>query len=262
MPRSSIFYERQSGGLCRMHALNAFFGRSKITPDTFQKYISEYDKYLRERFNVHTSSSLFDLINSDQTNLVSFILKKHKIHVRYYALNTLHRKPLDPEISNAQFIFVYNFGHIWGVKKREGKHYKVDSLSGVSAFNINSLTNTRDIGIMIPIALKYEWDKKVDEIKEILSRERIKFKPQLKLYFVKLHKEKRILGNLEIPLGVAMSILETNMSDPPKPEFQIITDLIHRYNSFLSVFTKGNYNKIGLILDHVPDIIFDLIDLQ
>lgn len=263
MPTSNgIFYEQQSGGLCRMHSLNAFFGYSKISPRDFQEYISQYDKYLKKRFNITVSSSAFDLINSDQTNLVAWILKQHKVHVRYYALNTLHGKQLDPKIEKAPFVFVYNAGHIWGIRLHNGKHYKVDSMGGVQSYHISNLRGQRDIGIMVPVPLKYEWDKKVDKINEILDREGIKTKKQLGEYLKKLHKEGSVLGELEIPLGVAMSILETKMSKPPRREFQRITDLIYRYNSFISVFTDGNYNKIGLILKHVPDIIFELISLQ
>lgn len=245
-----------------MHSLNAFFGHSRISTGDFNKWIAIYDAYLEERFNVSTSSASFDLTNSDQTNLVSFILKRHKVHARYYALNTVHGKPLDPEVEKAKFVFVYNASHIWGIKKVDNKHYKVDSMGGVQPFNIQGLRSMRDIGILVPVPLKYEWNKKVDTINAILDKEGIKSKKQLKQYLTRLHKEKEILGLLEIPMGVAMSILETNMSRPPNPEFIQITNLVNRYNTFLSKFTDGQYNNLGLILEHVPDIIFELVSLQ
>lgn len=259
--RYNIFYEHQSGGLCRLHSLNGFFGRSEITPARFTEYIKMYDNYLLTRFNVSTSSSAFDLMNSDQTNLVSYILKKHKIHARYYALNTLYGKPLDTDVINAAYIFVYNASHIWGIRKKNGSHYKVDSIGGVTPININSLSSARGIGIMVPVPLKSEWYEKVRLISKILDSENIKNKTQLEQYLVKLHKNNDVLGDLEIPIGVAMSILETNMSDPPNPEFQPITNLITRYNTFISIFTKGNYNNINLILKYVPDIILDILGL-
>lgn len=260
--RYGIFYETQLGGLCRMHSLNAFFGYSKISTGDFQKYIEIYDDYLKKRFNVNTSSDSFDLTNSDQTNLVSFILKRHKVHARYYALNTIHGKPLEPEIGKAEFVFVYNKGHIWGVRKKDDKHYKVDSIGGVQPFNIQSLKDIRDIGLLVPVPLKYEWNKKVDLINFILDKEGIDSKSNLIQYLTRLNKKKEILGDLEISMGVAISILETNMSSPPNPEFRRITDLVERYNSFLSQFTDGQYNNLGLILEYVPDIIFELTSLQ
>jgi hypothetical protein len=258
--QTGIFYENQSGGLCRMHSLNAFFGYSKITINDFKQWINIYDTYLKERFNIGTSSAVFDLINSDQTNLVSFILKKHKIHARYYALNTLYRKPLDIEIINAKFIFVYNAGHIWGIKSVNNKYYKINN--GVQSFNIQELINMKDIGVLLPVSLKYEWNKKIDMINMVINKEGIKSKLDLEKYLQYLHSNNNVLGCLEIPLGVAMSILETNMSNPPKKEFKQIHNLINRYINFLSIFTNGNYNKIDLILKYVPDIIIELVSLQ
>jgi hypothetical protein len=259
---TGIFYETQSGGLCRMHSLNAFFGHIKITAGYFQKCIAVYDAYLKKRFNVSTSSATFDLTNSDQTNLVSFILKRHKVHARYYALNTVHGKPLDPEVEKAEFVFVYNADHIWGIRKLNGKHYKVDSMKGVQPFNIQCLMSMRDIGILVPVPLKYEWNKKIDVINAILDKESVLCKKQLVKYLTRLHKKKEILGCLEIPMGVAMSILETNLSSSPNPEFKRITDLVTEYNSFLEKFTDGQYNNLDLILEYVPDIIFKLVLLQ
>jgi hypothetical protein len=259
---TGIFYENQSGGLCRMHALNAFFGYSKITENDFQRWVVIYDNYLKERFNVGTSSAAFDLMNSDQTNLVSFILKKHKVHARYYALNTLYGKPIDPEVLRAHFVFVYNAGHIWGIKSVKNKHYKVDSMGGVHPFNIQELRTIKDIGILVPVPMKYEWNKKKDEINIIMDKEGIKSKRDLGEYLRRLHATNDVLGCLEIPLGVAMSILETNMPSPPNNEFKRISDLIDRYAKFMSTFTDGNYNKIDLILLYIPDIIFELMSLQ
>lgn len=257
-----IFYEKQSGGLCRMHALNAFFGYGKITPPSFQEWVITYDKYIKKRFNTTTSGGLFDLINSDQTNLVSFILKKNNIHARYYALNTLYNKPLDNIVCNAQFIFVYNFGHIWGIKKLNGRHYKVDSIVGVHPFDLNNIKNTRDIGILVPVSLKYEWENKIDEINTIMDREGIKCKRDLSRYLTNLHSNNEILKDLEIPLGVAMSILETNLQDIHTSKFIHIRELVNTYNEFLAQFSNGQYNNLGLILDYIPDIVFVLLNFQ
>jgi len=259
--RYNIFYENQSGGLCRLHSLNAFFGYSKINSNMFQKCVKLYDTYLKKRFNVNISSAAYDLVNSDQTNLVSYILKKHRIHVRYYALNSIYGKPLDKEILDTGFIFVYNFGHIWGVRKKNGSHYKVDSLGGVSRFNINSLSSIKDIGLLVPVPLQYEWTKKVKMIKAILLINTINNKKDLSMYLEKLHEQKKILGELEIPLGVAISILETNLPYTFNPEFKKIYDIVDQYNIFIKQFTKGQYTNINLINKYVPDIIFKLISL-
>lgn len=260
--RYNIFYERQSGGLCRLHSLNAFFGYSKITPSMFQKWIRLYDTYLKTRFNIKTSSSSYDLVNSDQTNLVSYILKKYRIHLRYYALNSIYGKPLNKEVIDANFIFVYNFGHIWGVRKKNGKYYKVDSLNGVTPFNINSLSSMKNIGILVPVSLRNEWNLKVRQIKNILLSNNINNKIDLMNYLAKLHSQKKILDKLEIPLGVSISILEMQLPRPYNPLFKNIYDIVNSYNTFIKQFTNKRYNDINLINNFVPDIIFSLISLQ
>jgi hypothetical protein len=259
---TGIYYETQSGGMCRMHSLNAYFGYDKISINDYHTWINTYDNYLKKRFNVCTSSTLFDLTNSDQTNLVSFILKQYRIHTRYYSLNSIYGKSLNIDISSASYVFVYNPDHIWGIKLFDNKYYKIDSLGGVTPFNINNLTRIKNIGILVPVPLKYEWCNKVEEIKTIICKEDIITKKQLCDYLRYLHSNNNVLGGLEIPLGVAMSILETNMPIVPIPEFKPIADLIEKYFLFLSIFTNGNYNKIDLIIRYIPDIIFELISLK
>lgn len=262
MPFSNgIFYENQYGGLCRMHSINAFFGYRKITPEMFKEFIHKYDMYIKKRFNVKTSSSDFDLVNSDQTNLVLWILKHYRIHMRYYSLNSLYDKSVDDEIKKSEFIFMYNERHIWGVRLHNRKHYTVDSISGVRLYNINSISNTKNIGIMLPVSLKKEWYIMTRKINNILDREKIKSKKDLENYLKTLHKNKLILGDIEIPLGVSISILETKMPIPSPPEFKRISDLINKYNTFISIFTNGNYNNLELILENLPDILFNLMSL-
>lgn len=261
-PLYGIFYENQCGGLCRLHSLNAFFEGSKLSQDDFQRYISIYDQYIKTRFNIETSSASFDLISSDQTTLVSFILKHFKVHTRYYALNTIYGKNLDADITTADFIFIFNSNHIWGIRKKDGTHYTVDSMSGVRPFNINSLRDIKDIGLLVPVSLKKEWEKQIHNINDILDKNIIKNKQQLCEYLIRLHDDKKILGDLEIPIGVSISILETNIRGLSGVEFKKIDDLIKKYNLFITTFTRGNYNNIQLILDNIPDIIFDLMSLQ
>jgi hypothetical protein len=261
--KSGIFWEKQTNGLCRMHSINAYFGKTYITPNVFNKYIDIYDNYLTDRFNVITSSRAFDLVNSDQTNIVSYILKRHGIHLRYYALNTLYHKPLDQSIKQANVFFVYNFGHIWTVRKKDGVYYKVDSLSGVTSFNITCLNRLKDIGIMLPVELCKEFTTHIHKLKNITYQNQANTRHGIILYLKKLHDKKNILGCMEIPLGVSISILETNLLvKRNKNEFHKIDALVNKYNSFLHKFTKGRYNDINLILQYIPDILLELYKLH
>lgn len=250
-----IYYERQNGGLCRLHAINTFFQRQFLTVEAFHKHIKEYDAYLLRRFNIKTSSAQFDLVNSDQTNLVSFVLKKNGVHCRYYSLNSFYKKPT-PDIANAEFVFVYNQGHIWSVIKKNGKHYKVDN--GVSKFNIHSLFSMKNIGAILPVSLKQEWEVNVDKILGTLGA--INTRKELQELLIDYNHKKKILGDLEIPLGVAVSILETKLKNQSK--YKKIAALVNTYNEFVSKFTDGNYNDIQLVLAYVPDILISLVRLR
>ena len=66
---TSIFYEPQDGGLCRKHALNGYFGYSKITTEIFNKYIREYDTTMQDLYNTDKkiTAADFDMINGNQT---------------------------------------------------------------------------------------------------------------------------------------------------------------------------------------------------
>jgi hypothetical protein len=257
--RTGIFYETQSGGLCRMHSLNAFFEKVKITPSDFKKYVAKYDEYLSTRFNVTTSSAAFDLVNSDQTNLVAYILRQHKVHVRYYALNACYGKPLDKEIGDADFIFVYNESHIWGMRKKNGLHYKVDSMGGVRRDNISSIANQKNIGLLVPVDAQLEWNKHVDTINNILNKNNVKRRRDLVALLTKYNEKKQFLGDMEIPLGVAVSILESNM---PDKKLEPLVKIIDKYNTFISLVTAGKYGDLALVLKYAPDIIFDISMLR
>lgn len=258
--KTHIFYEPQSNGLCRMHSINAFFGHVKITSHTFKQLIKEYDQYLLDRFNVHTSSGDFDLVNSDQTTLVGYILKKHGVHTRYYSLNAFYEKPLSG-IHDSNFIFVYNESHIWGVRRLEGIHYRVDSITGVTRYNIQNLSREKNIGLLVPVDMQREWNRQMDCINTIMDNKKIKCRADLAHYLRNLVKRSEFLGDFEIPVGVAVSILETKMSLKPHDSFAKIQKIIDSYTNFMASVTKGKYGDQELILAYIPDVIFELSQL-
>jgi hypothetical protein len=225
-----------------MHSLNAFFGKQYITHKMFNCYTAEYD-------------------GSDQSNLVSFILNKHQVHVRYYALNAAVNKHLDKAILDASFIFVYNHGHIWGVRKHNGRHYKVDSIGGVTNFNIQSLRSTKNVGLLVPVTMQHEWGLQVSAIRSTLKSNNAESSESLCRYLRELHKKRDVLGDLEVPLGVAISIMETRFAVKNGAEFVRIKALIQAYNEFVSQFTNKRYNDIELIITYIPSIVSVLLSL-
>ena len=203
-----IYYQRQSGGLCRMHSLNAYFGEDKISPQQFEEYQQEYDIY-QKKFNFQSSCKDFDIVASDQKNLVSFILKKHKVYSRYYAMNSMFRKNINDILSilKGDFIFIYNEGHIWGIRKKDGKWYTVDSIGGVRPANITHLMGQKNVGFIVPVDIQKEFYTNLKLVKTILGG--CPTVETIKKYLVQKNKEKKILCDLEIPLGICMDIWET-----------------------------------------------------
>jgi hypothetical protein len=294
-PQTNIFYENQVGGLCRLHALNAYFGSSLISQSDFQLYIAEYDTYVSSRFNIKgTSSSEFDFTNSDQLNIVSFILRKFNIYTKYYAPNELS----DAEFSNIldkntyPFIFLFNADHIYGIKSigvavdsntfqtasqyTKNNWFRVDSMGGVRQL-YQSDKCLKNIGVMIPIestdAQKKEWYDNLNTIKRVFVQNNIlvnnRLVPQnLIIYLTQLNKTNKILDTLEVPLGTLMAMLEmrlnkigTNYGRNHIVDIVRIGNLVDKYNKFLAVLTDGNYNNLQLILLEVPGIFADLLSL-
>jgi hypothetical protein len=266
---NNIFYEAQYGGLCRMHSLNGYFGKSKISPAEFQKYIDSYDEEYKEKYNFEASCGLFDIVASDQKNIVNYILKKHGVYSRYYALNQLHGKNIKEHITDilsGDYFFTYNETHIWGCRVLNNQWYKVDSMGGVHQMDINSLMNEKNIGYIVPVNIKTEFYRNLCVIKSVLGED-----PSLihiKEYLTQKNKEKLILDKLEIPINLCMDILDTNLTfhkskvEPPDlNEYTSIKTHVNTYAEFLTKFTKGNYNNLDLILDYLPDIIFNLTRL-
>lgn len=261
---SNLFVEHQNGGLCRMHALNAFFGKAKITPSEFDQYCSDFDQD-NKKYNSTTSCRDFDLVNSNQSNVVSYVLKRHGIWTQYYALNQLNMTNNNyaefklPDHVTGNFIFVYNPGHIWGIKFQNGAWWKLDSLSPIpTQVNLNQILQEKNIGIIIPVKMQKEFYIKLNELKRIIPNEL----NDIIQCLTNLNENKKILGNIEIPLNICIDILEWQGRLCPKSDmkFEPIRNIIWRYNEFLIQFTDGNYLNLKLILDYLPDIIYKLIN--
>jgi hypothetical protein len=237
----------------------ALFKWLKISTSDFTKYQQEYDNEYNQRFNFESNCVAFDIVASDQKNVVSYILKKHGVYTRYYALNQIFQKNINDhivKILDGDFFFIYNESHIYGARRKNGKWYTVNSMGGVRITNINSLSGQKNIGFIVPVNIKTEFYHNLTLIKTILGPN-----PELqhiKDFLIKKNKEKLILGHLEIPLGICMDILDTQYQLRSSDEFSTIHSEVQKYNTFLSEFTKGRYNDIDLILQHLPSIILRL----
>jgi hypothetical protein len=263
--QNDIYYEPQSGGLCRKHSLNGYFGYAKISTVDFTKYQKQYDIEYKQKFNFESDCSTFDIIASDQKNIVSYILKKHGVYSRYYSINQIFQKNIDSHIFKilyGDFFFIYNESHIYGARLKNDKWYNVNSIGGISRLSINRLTSQKNLGFIVPVDIKTEFYHNITLIKSILGPNQEL--QHIKDFLIKKNKEKLILGHLEIPLGICMDIIDTqyakkihNKFNKPN-EFSSIHNEVIKYNRFLSEFTKGRYNDIELIIQHIPSIILRL----
>ena len=252
---NGIYYENQRGGLCRMHSLNAFFGKPKINPGEFKKLMDDFDKQMKAKYKQDISCKDFDMVNSDQNNIVSHVLKQHGYYARYIPINGLAGKTLPLDDVFGDFIFIYNKSHIWGLKKAQGMWWSVDSNRGVRKTNIYRVTRNKNIGLMIPVNMQKELFKHADAIKNILEKEDIKSKSDVIEYLKKLNERKEIMGDLEIHLGIIMDIVEAQTNRVEKnTKYEPIYDLLNRYNNFLTDFIEKKYS-LGSLTDHIPGII-------
>ncbi len=265
MPISNgIYYQNQSGGLCRMHAINAFFGTGKISISQFNEYQKEYDTLYKKRFNIIESCEMFDIISSDQKNLVSYILQRLNIYTRYFSINQLKGSQLKREDIKGDFFFIYNESHIYGAIQKNNKWYIVDSMKGVRLTNINSIFNEKNVGFIIPVNECQEFYRNVKCIKSIFPQESRDLN-SIKTYLRKLHKNNMILGELEVPISICINILEfqynRKKNTPAMIEyFKEVKNIIDEYDIFIMKFTDGNYTNINLILQYIPNIIMWLLN--
>jgi hypothetical protein len=242
---NKIYWERQRGGLCRLHSINAYFGKPVYSTDDFWNAADEFDALQQNRFNTTTSCRQFDLVNSDQRNLVSYILSKHGIYTRYIASNN-QKDQIEDAIKSTSF-FVYNEGHIWIMSKLHGQWYKIDSIGGVILHNPESLRHEKNIGIIIPIHNKHREFMRLSKKMQDLTT------PSVEQFLRKQHAAKNIMGNLETTLGAIMEILSVQIGE--RDGFAYIKNLIVMYNTFIKQLCTGRYNDLEFLLKHVISIV-------
>jgi hypothetical protein len=279
MPVSQgIFYESQQGGLCRLHSINGFFGEAKLSSEQFNEFSKKMDKYIGNKFHEESHCLKFDSVSSDHNILVSFILKHYGVYCRYLHMNSLFQNPkqLQKNLDDLKgnYFFVFNSVHIWGVRHFNNKWYKVDSLSGVHPFQVNTLVNLRDVSFLFPVVPKGEFYKNVETIQSILRRDIIDIEinplTKIKMYLSEISDKQLILGDLEVPLSVTMDILDVVLehkvlrseTDFIKDQFKPIDKIIRQYASFLFQFTPNKYHSKDLKVDYLSDVLLVLMKLE
>jgi hypothetical protein len=138
----------------------------------------------------------------------------------------------------------------------------VDSISGVRVTSLAHLESA-GAGFIIPVSAPDEFYRNVTIIRAILARNFCEPTiDSISAYIAGVSSAGLILGELEVPLGLAIDIMETTMQSKNPRSFNPIQRLINQYHEFLSKFTPNNYHNGTLKLEYVPGIIATLMKSQ
>jgi len=166
----NIYWEKQSGDLCRMHSLNAYFGYNRLNKSTFIEYCSKYDNVIKGLQNESMDgfsegrciiSYILDILESKYVFLIpinSYSNARKDIDIKRY--NKL--------ISNLNGFFEFNKGHVWYNKHINERWYKIDSISGVNRINNPTINNN---GYLLIIGDKHLYNELYYYIQHIYNNE-------------------------------------------------------------------------------------------
>lgn len=240
------FFERQRGGLCRMHALNAYFGCAVYAEDSFQRRIDEFDALQRERFGPGvTSAAINDAVFADQRDLVGYILGRHGVYARFVGLGAAARH-IDAAMTTSAF-FVYNSGHIWLVA-RVGRSVggsacvgaggvaggcvgwqKIDSMSGVTPVDPRGYAADRNVGLIVPVDdLPTEFIRLTDELLAAVGDDPAD-------YLARMRAARKLIGEPEVIIGAAVALLDVQRGN--RPAFPVIDKIVADYYAFTRAWT-------------------------
>jgi len=239
----SVYWEKQSGGLCRKHSLNAYFEGPKLSSCDFQEICKKYDKYIYDKYNVVIDTESNDCMFANDMGIISYIVKKYNhtycfhfpINYIGYTLGMYNIDDFLQWINETDFFFVYNHGHIWGVKKNQGQWYKVDSLSGVNPFNVGSIINEKNVGLIVPrqySTYKSDITLVLESIRKYIVKngnEPSSLNGIIKVVKNNITKDE-LLGDMETLYAMAIDIIDAMVSEH---------GLVSIYNKFLHYFERN-----------------------
>jgi hypothetical protein len=173
---NTIYWERQKGDNCRIHSLNAMFGKPHISESEFKTLCEEYDTIICGLNSIQMDgfaecrsivNYIVDKYTQKYTQLIPINIKGiHNKNRAYWNYNRFV-----PKLGGSiKAYFEFNKGHIWFNKYINNKWYKIDSLSGVNLCNpIKKFSNN---GYM----LVFEPEAVFNEIEYLISFVKINIK--------------------------------------------------------------------------------------
>ena len=135
----NFYWEKQRGGLCRLHSLNAFMNsvngsKGYFSEQKFRELCNEFDK----EHNLENTSNHSD-INNNTSTLLGWIVEKETkllpywIHVGYYNKMIKLRNKYNAAdlLSGIDCFFCFNKDHVWVLRKDKDTWYTVKSMGGI-----------------------------------------------------------------------------------------------------------------------------------
>ena len=134
---SSPYREQQRGGLCRLHATNAYLvhsGHNALSDASWNEWIKSFSDYMHDAgYSGDVCAASWDYFHASQETIVSYILEKIAgvfcLLIPYGFLKEMYFRH---EVSSETFIFVFTATHIWACVFHDGKWWLVDSMKPLS----------------------------------------------------------------------------------------------------------------------------------
>ena len=178
LPINDIYWERQKGDNCRIHSLNAMFGKHHISESEFKTLCEEYDSIIWGLNSIQMDGF------AECRNIVSYVVDKYtKKYTQLIPINVngIHTKNREywnynrftPKLGNTiKAYFEFNKGHIWFNKWINNEWYKIDSLSGVNLCNpIKKFSNNGYLLVFEPEELFNEIEYLIGFVKDNIETE-------------------------------------------------------------------------------------------
>ena len=171
----NIYWERQRGNNCRIHSLNAFFGKNEISDENFKKLCDEYDNLIFGLKSIEMDGF------AECRSIISFIVDKYTnkycqlVPINFRGVHNKNRQTWNynrfikfiGEQNGIIGYFEFNKDHVWFNKLVEGEWFKIDSLSGVNMINkINRFGENGYLLVFEKNILFYEIEFLINLIKE------------------------------------------------------------------------------------------------
>lgn len=150
-----IYWERQRGNNCRIHSINAFFGKERITEVDFYKFCDEYDKIIpglksrnMDGFAEGRCIISYILSKIGEAHTVLIPINKYKGSRDHLDLSRYENLVKERRITS---YFEFNPNHVWLNKyiEKEDYWFKIDSLSGVNKIDPRIVNNRNGIILVI-----------------------------------------------------------------------------------------------------------------